>query len=834
MSLTSLLVRFRWLRDYYREIHLDITLPGCAFRNAQGQVLGYLEEARLCRGRLHLRGWSLADQVVLRLGDFQITRQPHLERADVAQALGCHETVGFNANLPFEDAPLLIELAHCDQRVTISHDLKIARARRRAEYRLRLAFFRDVVPILPMIASGLIHKDADLHRRIKTALRLAPVQENCVLAGGFLAGPDAREATGSQPVEPAEAPEITIILPVFNAADILPETLQRLSAHTDLRAHVIVIEDCSTDPRIRPMLRDWAARAHLRLRITLTEHDTNRGFVASVNEGFALCLEAGGTGPVILLNSDAMVPDGWASRLVTPLADPQVASVTPLSNDAEIFSAPVPCHATALMPGQVDQIDAGLRRMVPPDAPAVAVPTGVGFCMALSRDWLERLSGFDTIFGRGYGEEVDWCRRAAQAGAQHVAAPCLFVEHRGGASFGAAKAALVQQNGAIISARYPGYDRMVQDFIRTDPLVTPRMIAALHWADSLPDLRELPVFIAHSMGGGAENYLQERLKSTEAAVVLRFGGSYRCSVELYCPQGRLGGDTDDLGLVVQLLGAVGKRRIIYSCAVGDPELGTLPDFLLQLAGPAPLEILFHDYLPLSPSYTLLDADGIYRGVPAIDITDPAHVYKSGSGQVLALPDWRAGWGKVMQAADRLVVFSDASARIVAEACPDSQHKIDIRPHHLSQIIPPLHHAEPRKTVIGVLGAIGPQKGAAVVSALSRRIEAQAGPGLAVIGRIAPGFPLARSVAVHGAYAIQDIPDLVARHGITHWLIPSIWPETFCYTVHECLATGLPTLAFDLGAQGEAVKAAPNGVLLPWDPAGCKAEDLAGIILDALS
>ncbi len=834
MSLTSLLVRFRWLREYYRDVHLQVTLPGCALRDPQGELLGYLEEVRLREGRLHLRGWTLADELGLRLGDFRITRRPHLERTDVVQALGCDATVGFNLTLPFDDAPLLIELAHQGQRVTISHDLRITKARRRAEYRLRAAFLRDIVPVLPMIATGLMRRDTDLPRRVKTALRLAPVRNNCLLDRDFLAAPRPRAPAPSQPLGAAETPEITIILPVFNAADILPETLQRLRAHTDLSAHVVVIEDCSTDPRIRPMLQDWAAVQHERFRVTLIEHDANRGFVASVNEGFALCHETGGTGPVILLNSDAMVPDGWASRLVAPLADPQVASVTPMSNDAEIFSAPVQCHATALLPGQIDRIDAALQQIIAPDAPAICVPTGVGFCMALSRAWLQRLGGFDAVFGRGYGEEVDWCRRAAQAGGQHRAAPGLFVEHRGGASFGAAKQALVQQNGAIISARYPGYDRTVQDFIRADPLITPRMIAALHWADSLPDLQELPVFIAHSMGGGADAYLQERLKSADAAVVLRFGGSHRCSVEFYCPQGRLGADTDDLELIVQMLGPVHKRRIIYSCAVGDPDPGSLPDFLRRLAGPAPLQILFHDYLPLSPSYTLLDADGVYRGVPAIDSTDPAHICKSGSGPRLGLREWRARWGSLIEAAEKLVVFSTASAAIVTEAYPASRSKIDIRPHRLSHPLPRLHPRQRGKAVIGVLGAIGPQKGAAVVSALSRRIETGAGPGLAVIGRIAPGYPLGRSVAVHGAYAIQDIPDLVARHGITHWLIPSIWPETFCYTVHECLATGLPTLAFGLGAQGEAVTAAENGILLPWDQTRCAPEELAGRVLDAVS
>ena len=58
---------------------------------------------------------------------------------------------------------------------------------------------------------------------------------------------------------------------------------------------------------------------------------------------------------------------------------------------------------------------------------------------------------------------------------------------------------------------------------------------------------------------------------------------------------------------------------------------------------------------------------------------------------------------------------------------------------------------------------------------------------------------------------------------------SIWPETFSYTTHEALATGLPVLAFDLGAQGVAVAEAPNGILMPFTPTG----NLAQTVLNAL-
>ena len=832
MSFSYHLARYRWLRDYYRDTHLRAELATCPLTDERGTTIGYLEVAQLKEGRLFLSGWVLAQQITFRLGDMHILRSPRDEREDVAQALGCDKHVGFKASLPFVDAPLLIEWVNDGKTGSISHDLQASHALARANRRVKRQFLRDIIPLLPMILAGLLRKDPDLPRRIKSAFGLGLTPVEGLLDAAFLAqgnsAPLALDAT--RPRSPGQA---CIILPVYNAFDLLPETLDRLAAHTDLPCDVIVIEDASPDPRIRPFLRDWARRDHGDLRVTLLENDSNLGFIGSVNRGFEQAL-AHGEGPVILLNSDAMVPAGWCSRLLAPLVDKQVASATPLSNDAEIFGAPVLCTPTALTAGQGDQIDAAMAARIAPDAPRVAAPTGVGFCMALGRDWLKDLGGLDTIFGRGYGEEVDWCRRASARGGQHVAVANLFVEHRGGASFGDEKLALVQEHNAIIATRYPDYDRMVQEFIRADPLITPRLIAALAWADNLPDVTEIPVYIAHSMGGGAEHYLQAQVQAAPVSLVLRFGGASRCRIEFTCTAGRVIAATEDLGLVARLLEPVSKRRIIYSCAVGDPDMITLAGFLAQLAQSAPLDMLFHDYLPLSPSYTLLDADGRYRGVPEPTRPDPAHHYRSVTGQKLSLADWRRLWGDVGIRAERLIAFSPASAGIIAAAHPELRDKIHIQPHDLLQAIPRLPPPDGPRKVIGILGAIGPQKGAGVVSALSQTVAGRSDLGLAVIGRIAPGYPLGAHVPLHGAYVIEDIPMLAARYGITHWLIPSIWPETFSYTVHECLATGLPTLAFDLGAQGDAVRAAANGVVLPWQAREGTPDKLAQIVLGALN
>ncbi|MFU8881546.1 MAG: glycosyltransferase [Rhodobacterales bacterium] len=539
---------------------------------------------------------------------------------------------------------------------------------------------------------------------------------------------------------------------------------------------------------------------------------------------------------MILLNSDAMVPQGWASRLVAPLRSPDVASVTPLSNDAEIYSAPVICKNTQLDAGEGDRIDAILRNSIAGgDAPQVLAPTGVGFCMAIGAGWIGRVGPFDTQFGRGYGEEVDWCRRAAALGGVHVAATDLFVEHRGGASFGDEKLALIQKNNAVITTRYPGYDRSVQDFIRADPLATPRLVAALAYVDGLAGVDDIPVYIAHSLGGGADNYLQAQIAQSPVSLVLRFGGAERVQIELETGLGRMVASSEGLDVVVRLISTLSKRRIIYSCAVGDPDLRDIPGFLLALADGAPLEILFHDYLPVSPSYTLLDHDGVFRGVPRPDTKDAAHHYRCPDGARLDLAGWQALWGAALQAADRLVVFSRASARIVAQSYPRAADLVVIRPHQMMppQPVPQQLVPQPDKAriVIAVLGAIGPQKGAAIVSALSLLVQGRADVGLVLIGYIAPGFKLAADTVVHGRYDQQDIPSLAQHYGVTHWLIPSIWPETFSYAVHECLATGLPTLAFDLGAQGDAVKEAANGQVLPGAAAVPDAKSHAALIVD---
>ncbi|WP_435165158.1 glycosyltransferase [Falsirhodobacter sp. 1013] len=791
--------------------HMRISCAGFPLRNLDGTVAGHVERVVWTRGGVSLCGWTTADSVALLAATGLVaTVTPRQSRRDVAQQRNLPDTIGFVVEAALPDLHAVLLLRHlADQRLAYVLPPPTLIQRRVAQARLVPGFCWRLIASARDSLRWERHRDQSARSRIKRRFGLDDLPSAQLLEPGQL---NAQGAEGT-------AERLTIILPVFNALDLLPEVLERVLCHTDLPFHLIVIEDCSTDPGVRPFLRAWAQD---RSSVQLIENETNLGFIGSVNRAFDIARRRGD--PVVLLNSDAFVPEGWASRLLRPLADASVATVTPMSNDAEIFSVPLICQRTMLRPGEGDAIDRMARRFGAAEADA---PTGVGFCMAIQPQLLERLPAFDTIFGRGYGEEVDWCQKARALGFRHVGIGSLFVEHRGGESFGSdAKLALVQANNSIVTTRYPGYDLDVQRFIQADPLRTVRLALAIAYLGARAE--RVPVHLAHSLGGGAEIYLQDRLQqdiaATGGAVVLRVGGFQRWQVEVHLPGGVTSGVTDSDEVMWQLLDGLPARHVIYGCGVGDADPVTLPAILTRLAMRPQdrLDLLFHDYFPVSPSYCLLDSDGCYCGDVFAGTTDPAHSLRRPEGGVVTLPQWQEAWKAAIEVSTEITVFSQDTRRHVVQVWPEAGPKICVRPHVLRHRPPAI---APAGTAVGVLGNIGLQKGAAVIGEMGRR-----GQKLVVIGDFDPAFPLPPSIQVHGAYGVEHLPALVQRYGIGRWLIPSIWPETFSFTTHEALATGLPVFCFDLGAQGEAVGAAPNGRLVPFH--GQK--DLAAAVMEALA
>ncbi|NBB93011.1 MAG: glycosyltransferase [Gammaproteobacteria bacterium] len=254
-----------------------------------------------------------------------------------------------------------------------------------------------------------------------------------------------------------------VVVPVFNAPEQARRCLAALDSTVEANRPVIVIDDASDDPAIEGVFDD------LPRRWTTVRNRSNLGFVASANLGMTL---AGGE-DVILLNADTCVSEGWLDAIERCRdSDASVASITPLTNNGEIASIPDFCRANP-WPDDVETWARACRSAGPPMYPDV--PTAVGFCMFLRRACLDEIGLFDeAAFGRGYGEENDWCMRATHAGWRHVLCDDAFVAHEGGASFGPLGIEPGGEAMATLLARYPDYMDRVRAFIDADPMAERR------------------------------------------------------------------------------------------------------------------------------------------------------------------------------------------------------------------------------------------------------------------------------------------------------------------------------------------------------------------------
>jgi GT2 family glycosyltransferase len=271
-----------------------------------------------------------------------------------------------------------------------------------------------------------------------------------------------------------------VVVPAYDGVDALAACLDSLLHALPTEARVQLIDDASPDPRVRQLLEHFARRA--KCTVALHFQHRNLGFVGTVDAAMARA-----DGDVVLLNADTVATRGFLQRLAACAAsDPRIATATPFSNNAEICSFPDFCRASPL-PDDPERIAAACTAAGPPDYPDL--PTGVGFCMLVRRAALQAIGGFDAeTFGRGYGEENDFCRRAAAHGWRNVLCDDAWVGHRGGASFAAIGLKPGGENLARLVARYPGYNALVADFIARDPLAPrrARIQAALRGETATP------------------------------------------------------------------------------------------------------------------------------------------------------------------------------------------------------------------------------------------------------------------------------------------------------------------------------------------------------------
>jgi len=223
---------------------------------------------------------------------------------------------------------------------------------------------------------------------------------------------------------------IDIIVCVHNALEDVRLCLQSAREHLLPKHRIIIVNDRS-DAETSAYLRQFAAGDE---QVTLIENEENLGYTRSASLGLA----SGEAGFRILLNSDTIVSENWALKMLDVAnSSDTIGIVGPLSNAAGAQSIPYiksTANNTAIntLPGWLSPADLDLaceRWSFADQFPRV--PLVHGFCFGVKKEVIDRIGLFDDQnFKRYYGEENDYCFRAQAAGFEFALATNTFVFHR--------------------------------------------------------------------------------------------------------------------------------------------------------------------------------------------------------------------------------------------------------------------------------------------------------------------------------------------------------------------------------------------------------------------
>lgn len=334
--------------------------------------------------------------------------------------------------------------------------------------------------------------------------------------------------------------------------------------------------------------------------------------------------------------------------------------------------------------------------------------------------------------------------------------------------------------------------------------------------------------IDHDLGGGANLYrrsLMDRMAVDGYAAILLFAHH---GILAYQLTGKRGRNTrtayvEELSTLFGVLRGANFKRLVFNNILSFPAPLDMVEGLTDWLRQKPIEhflFLMHDHYCICPSWLLLNDAGRYCGIPNTSVcasclpanTSPFLEFARG----IDIASWRAAWGSLLQEADEIRCFSDATRNLVLRAHPGiNRERVSVVPHTLDHVRPRrVVLRDPGWPVIGVIGHIDYHKGRDVVRELAEHIRSTASPAhVVVIGTINVDLPTERAT-ITGPYNTDQLPDLLERHGVNVGFFPSICPETFSYVTEEMIRMGLPILAFDLGAPGERVSTYDRGMVIP--------------------
>lgn len=619
-----------------------------------------------------------------------------------------------------------------------------------------------------------------------------------------------------------------IIIPIYNAYDCLQPCIDSIIANTKWDNNkVILINDKSKDERVKPLLQKYAENYEF---ISYYENEENLGFVGTVNRGMQMSHN-----DVLLLNSDTEVTKNWLEKIQKcAYSMTKVATVTPLSNNATLASVPNIFEANTLPKG-IDLQEMGeiVEKCSYEDYPEI--PTGHGFCLYIRRDALEEVGLFDQeTYGKGYGEENDFCFRCLDAGYRNLLCDNTYILHKESQSFSESKSELIEQGLTALKEKYPIYKDRLDSWCEKKDISYLGENVALH----IGTLQTKPnvLFIIHdwkniksNLGGTSlhvwdiicnlREYYNFHVLAPEDGIYKLY--SYWASSEMET--------TVTFPEIIQY-----SIFPFYSSAYRKMLENIIDTYKINIVHVHHLKGNYFDLMDVIKEknlFSIMTLHDYYSVCPTINKLYKNEKYCENSSETLCseccqnectscsrglatIKAWRHEWHNFLEKFDLLIAPSEAAKQEILMHYDDLnicvvEHGIDYPKVESNLTI------DSNETLdIAFVGAIGIHKGSNILLDLIKYIKGK-NIRIHLFGTVDQIITKNNKNFInHGKYKREELPNLLKENNIKVICLLSPWPETFSYTLSESIAGGVPVLAFDFGAIAERIKKYGLGWVLP--------------------
>ena len=589
---------------------------------------------------------------------------------------------------------------------------------------------------------------------------------------------------------------IDIIIPVYKNYNITIECINSaLNAKNKIKIRLIIINDKSPDDELTNELRNLSKNNK---NIILLENDENYGFVKTVNIGMRYF----GNSDVILLNSDTLVADNWVDRLYAhSLINKKCGTITPFSNNATICSFP-DINGVKDTPHNLNLTKTNDAFYSANAQKSIELPTAVGFCMYIKRECLAQVGEFDEdTFGKGYGEENDFCLRAALKGWTHLLAADVYVKHVGEVSFSENSESGKKRAMDILNSMYPSYAAEVAIHVEKNQIL-PLKVAALRELMKYK-LQGSILVIRHMYEGGTAKYWND----LEGGLNGEYGFIYLAS-------------THDQSVVELYVNICGTKFTLYSGAPSyDGFLGELIKsyeikfiHINHMLGHGKELINFilinkfkyiltlHDYNYICPQNNLLRKGKFCNGPAESKCINCVEL----KARIKNYNEWFYLYDQLFKNADKIIAPSGDVGNRYKERYKGLEYHLI--PHENIELGDySKEEIKNKKIIICLIGDIAEHKGYYFLQEILKYINSnRLNIEIHVIGKTFDNISM-DNLKIHGEYSNSELQKNIGDINPNVILYLSTWPETYSYTLSEGIVSGRLIYAPKIGAFIERAK-----------------------------